>query len=266
MTQSYLAKPPFTDSNYPLPQSIVSRCNKEPAGEDNISSVVLTEAKQEPPRKADIFKKIPRQSPTTAPLSHNSILEGNATENKPASSASSTEVSKSSKEPLKPPPSSIFKKISRPPETSICSTVSTEINKTHQQPMVTAPATSRKPLFITPPKKVALATILESIPLDNTPLGSIGTATKATRGSIIRLDNMSTGEYHKPALDYKTPQLVHGQNEKTANLQPAEELHDLTDDLIASANQRRESSDDYISTCRSRVTAQGFDDDFSDII
>lgn len=259
MTQSCLIKPPFTDSNYSLPQSIVARHNNEQVRDSKTTSTLSTKGEQEPPRKIDIFKKLPKKTTMTTSLLQNSIMENGTAEKKDASYVSS-EIRHFSIEPLKPPPNTIFKKVQRPPNTNVCSTVSTDANKTPQNPITTAPAINKRPIFITPSKKTTTTTMLHSIPLDDIPLGSLVTTIQTT---ITNRDSISTSRYNSSGLVSTTLLQAH---EQVSTFQSTEELYDLTDNLSTSLNQRKEPSDDNISTCRSKTNTKTFEDDFSDII
>lgn len=259
MAQSCKAKPPFTDSNYSLPQSIVKRHDNEPLGDDKPSPLMPNKTEAEPPRKGDIFKRVIRKSLTAAPASQNSITENSLTERAESQVISSIPSIETS-EPLKPPSISIFKKLSCPPVTTVPAITSTDAVNIPSQPVMVPSTICRKPLFITPVKKPVPASILQSVSLDTIPLGSIASTTKST---AVKLSNSSSKRYHKLTLDRGSLQK---ENDQATSLQSTEVLRDLTGDLLTSATQRIEPLEDYIGSYKGRTTASDFDDDLSDII
>ncbi|ESU37268.1 Hypothetical protein DHA2_154465 [Giardia duodenalis] len=259
MAQSSGVKPPFTDSNFSLPRSVVSGHDDGPLGNDKPSPLMHSTTEEEPPRKGDIFKRVTRKPPTATPTLQDSVAESSLTERTESQAISSIPPIEAS-EPPKPPSVSIFKKLTRPPVTNAPAVTNTDAVDKSSQPVVTPSVVSRRPLFITPVKKTGAATVLQSISLDTIPLGSIASTTKSAAG---KLPNPSLRRYHGLALDGGVLQREHEQN---TNLQSAKVLQDLADDLLTSTNRRIEPSEDYAGTYKSRATTCDFDDDLSDII
>ena len=256
MAQACRGRAPFTDSNYPLPHSVVASMDSKSVEDGRTSSLVLSKGEQEPLRKADIFKRITKQSSTVAPSSQDGAAESSVTESYAISSIPPAEII----EPPTPSSASIFKKLVPPSVTSICAPKDNEAAKALPQPTALAPVVHRKPLFITPPKKLAPTTILRSISLDTIPLGPIASTTK---GVTIQLLNSPPRKFHNPVLAQQTSQ---GEHEQTTNLQVTEALQDIAEDLLVSPIQHTEHFEDDTSVHRNRVAFRPFDDNLSDII
>ncbi|KWX15774.1 hypothetical protein QR46_0230 [Giardia duodenalis assemblage B] len=255
MAQAYRGRAPFTDSNYPLPHSVVASMDNRSVEDGRTSSLALSKGEQEPLRKADIFKRITKQSSTITPSSQDGVAESSVTESHATSSIPPAEIV----EPPMPSSASIFKKLVPPSVTSICAPKDNEAAKALPQPTALAPVVHRKPL-LSPSQETRTHYYITIHLIRHYP---VGIYSKYNKSVTIQLLNSPPRKFHNPVLAQQTSQ---GEHEQTTNLQVTEALQDIAEDLLVSPIQRTEHLEDDTSVQRNRVASQHFEDNLSDII